>query len=135
MVSGTRAIKIFGALFLRILLLIGVLTVGLLTAVPFHEFNENVLGYSRPSGFFGFTLADWELAWLLSSVFWSGIVFGMLSKKIDYAFIIIIFLFVLWDYSYPPAVSTSMYTGLFGVALLGNVLGYMLKLARQRWMG
>ena len=59
----------------------------------------------------------------------------MLSKKIDYAFIIIIFIFALWDYSYPPAVSFLMYIGLIGVALLGNALGYLLKLARLRWVG
>ena len=134
MVSGKRT-ALAWSMLLRTLLLVIVLVLGIFTAFPFHEFNHNIFGYQKPPGFFGFTLADWEIASLLASVFWGGIIYGIIGRRVDYIFFVLIFLFTLWDYWYPPSVPPLMYLGLVGVAVLGNVLGYMLKVGRQNWFG
>lgn len=134
MVSTTRTIKTLNLLLIRIFVLTVIFILAFITTTPFHDFIINTLEYNRPSGFFGFTFADWELAWLLSLVFWSGIILGTIGKKTDYILITIIFLIALWDYSYPPAVSILMHAGLFGVLFLGNTIGYFLKLARLKWI-
>ncbi len=119
----------------RILLLLLALTVSFFAAVPFEYFNDTILGFQKPVGFFGFTIADGILAWTLSFMFWSGVVFGTFGKRIDYTFIALVALFAFWIYSSTENVTSAMYLGLFGVALLGNAIGYMLKLARLRWVG
>lgn len=112
-----------------------VLGLGIFTAFPFHEFNQNFFGYQKPPGFFGFTLADWELAQVLAMIFWSSLIYGTLGKKIDYIFIAIISLFSILDFFYTDNVTPIMYLGLIGVAVLGNTLGYMLKVGRRNWFG
>ena len=134
MVSGKRTTLVLGV-FVRILLLIIALGLGGFTSFPFHAFILDTLNFKNPSDFFGASWADWGLAWTLTSLFWSGIVFGALGKKIDYIFIAIIFLFSLLIFFYTKNVTLAIYLGLVGVAVLGNVLGYMLKVGRQTWFG
>ena len=118
----------------RILLILPILVVSFLSAAPFEYFNDTILGYQTPPGFFGFTIIDGILAWTLSFIFWSGILFGILGKKIDYVPIVLIIALALWMYSGTDNVTPQMYLGLLGVALLGNAIGYILKLARLRWL-
>lgn len=120
-------------IFFRIILLLIAIGFGVFF-FPFttHDFVVNILGYQKPPGFFGFTWADWEITWVLTSVFWSGVIFCFFGKKIDYFFLAFVVLFAIADYSYPPAVSPQMYLGLIGVALVGCAIGYGLKLLRQK---
>ena len=141
MVQKSSAKSVGLGILLRILFLVLALGIGVFF-FPFtiHDFVVNTLGYQKPSGFFGYSFADWEIAWLLCSVLWAGIIFGTLGKKVDYIFFSVIFFFTLWDYSYPPAVPFKVYLGLMGGAAIGNVIGFGLKLARQRffkdsWIG
>ena len=134
MVSGTRVMKIVGKIFLRLLLLAGVFIITFFTGDLFHSFNENIFHYLNPSGFFSMaSWAEWSLTLVLAAVFWSGILFGSLGKKIDYIFISLVMALALWEYSGTDNVTPQMYLGLIGVALLGNAIGYLLKLARVRW--
>ncbi len=135
MVSGTLIKKRAGTIIIRILLSIVILVLGMLTALPFFEFIQNVFDYQSPSGFFGYAFTDWELAWVLAMIFWSGIIFGSIGKKTDYIFISVFLIFGFWGYLYTENVTPQMYLGLIGVALLGNTIGYMLKIGRRNWFG
>ena len=134
MVSGTRAKLILG--LLRVTFCFGVIAIGAYTSGPFYQLNNDVFGYQNPPGFFSIpSLADWILAWVLAMIFWSGIFFGTIGKKIDYILISLFLIFGLWNYLYTDNVTSQMYLGFIGIALLGNALGYLLKLARLRWVG
>lgn len=119
----------------RILILLVVLFLSAFTSDPAHDFILNIFHYQNPSGFFAASWAEWSIAWVLTSVFWSGIIFGAIGKKIDYIFNFVIILFALWEYIGAENVTPQMYLGLIGVALLGNALGYALKIGRKNWFG
>ena len=126
--------KIITEVAFRFFLLILVFTVALFTSDPAHQFLTKYLQYQLPSGFFGLTLADWTLAWTLTSLFWGGVVFGALGKKVDFVFFFLIVLFALWEYTGTENVTSQMYLGLVVVAVVGNAIGYLLKLGRERWL-
>jgi len=132
MVQGTRVIEIIKTVSVRLLLIIPVLFLGALTSSVGHEYLV-FMGYQAPSGFFGFALTEELLAWFLSSIFWSGLIYQTFGKKIDQIFIITIFVIVSWEYFSADNMTWQIYFGLIGVALLGNFLGYLLKLGRERW--
>ena len=132
MVQRSRAEIIIWGIVFRFFVLIGVLILSFFTASPAWEFN-NVFGFKNPSGFFGYSVADWELAWMLTVIFWSGIIFGTLGKKTDYVFITGLLFFVLWDYYYSQTTPLNMYFGLIGVLISANTIGYLLKQARMKW--
>jgi hypothetical protein len=129
--------------FLRIILFLVVIGFGVFFFPnTIHGFVINTLGYQNgPVGLFDMAnLGDWEVSFLLSSVFWFGIIFGTLGKKIDYILFLVFFIFALWDYFYPPAASYEVFLGLIGAAVLGNIIGFILKLARKKlfptsWIG
>ena len=93
-------------------------------------FMENILGYQRSSGFFGFSIEHLVLSFIMALILWVSTFFGALGTKVDYWVIggFLILAFIIFQGS-----SINMYLGLIGVALLGNFLGYLLKLARERW--
>jgi hypothetical protein len=93
----------------------------------------DVLNYEVPPGFFGFTLADWDIAWNLSSSLILGIIFGTLGKRIDYIFIIGMFLLFLLDFFFTENITLIMYLNLVGFTVGGNAIGFILKLLRQRF--
>ena len=122
-------------ILLRIFLLFVVIALGAFTALPTHTFVIDSLRFENPSDFFGSSWADWSLAWILASLFWGGIVFGVSGKKIDYFFTLLLSVIGFLGFVYTKNVMPLMYLGLVGVAVLGNVLGYMLKVGRQNWFG
>lgn len=134
MVSGKRIGIILLTVTTRIFLFVAVLVMSLYLSPPFEDLNRIVFDYRKPSGFFGFTLSEAFLALTLSLTLWSGIIFGAIGRKIDYVFIGLVFVLAFWEYSSAENVTPQMYLGLIGVAVLGNFLGYLLKLARQRWL-
>ena len=136
MVQGAQIVGVVQAILIRILLLALVFTAVYFTTDIFHNFNENTFHYINPPGFFSMaSLAEWFLALDLALVFWTGVMFGAVGKKTDYILIATIFLYALWGYSGAANVTQQMYLGLIGVALLGNALGYMLKVGKERWLG
>lgn len=127
MASTTRAQMI--SIIIRVLLFIFVFLIGIFTAGYFELFNRLVLDYrfSDLLESYGAILNGLVLSW----VFWSSITFGCLGKKFDYYLIVILFLSagtVYWG-SGP-----KMYLGLIGIVLISNTIGYLLKLARMRWI-
>jgi len=98
-----------------------------------HDFVVNTLGYQKPSGFFGFTLADWNVSWFVSATLWIGIIFGTFGKKIDYIFISIMFTVFSLSFLSTENMTLLVYSGLIGSTIIGNILGFILKLLRQRF--
>src|SRR3989344_7670928 len=126
MVQRSRTLKIILGMGARIVLLLAVFFIGLFTSTPAYNFIEGT-GYKPSDGFFGSSWGNWELAWVLASVFWGGIIFGTLGKRVDYIFFGLLFLFAVWEYSYPPIVSMQVYLGLVGVAVISFIIGFILK--------
>jgi hypothetical protein len=136
MVQGTQAIKVIKDILFRFALLIVVLVATYFSTDIFHNLNDSTFHYINPPGFFAMaSLAEWFLALDLALIFWSGVIFGALGKKSDYIFIVLIILYAFWGYSGTSNVTSQMYLGLIGVAVLGNFLGYILKIGRQNWLG
>lgn len=134
MVQKSSSVSIILQILLRVILFIIVLGLSLFTPFQVHDLIVNNLGYVKPSGFFGFTLADWEIAHILFATFLVGITFGTLGKKIDYAMILILFCLASFDYYSVENMTSRVYSGLLGAALLGNLIGFLLKLARQKFL-
>ncbi len=108
--------------------------------ITIHSFVVNTLGYEKPSGFFGFTFADWDVAWFIASTLLAGIIFGTIGKKVDYIFIVIFFILCSLDFFYTDNMTLLVYAGLVGTTVVGNAIGFILKLARQKffknsWVG
>jgi len=132
MVSGKTITHMILGIVARIFILVLSVVLGFFTSAPAHEFNTAFFDFQRPNGFFGFTLADWELAMALSTTFWSGLIFGAIGKRIDYIFIGLTWAFTLWMYATTENVTPAMYGGLAAVALGGLGIGYLLKVLRTK---
>ena len=91
------------------------------------------LKYQLPSGFFGFTFADWSISWFISTSFLAGAIFGTLGKRIDYIFVITLFVLASLDFFYTENMTPLVYSGLVGATLIGNVIGFILKLLRAKY--
>jgi hypothetical protein len=117
----------------RAAILVGLVVVSFFVASPFWYINDSLFNYQRPSGFFGFSLTDAFLAWTLSLTFLNAIMFGAIGKKVDYVFIILVTILAFLEYWSADNVTPQMYLGLVGIALVGNAIGYALKLARLKW--
>ncbi len=96
-----------------------------------HDFVMGTLKYQIPSGFFGFTLTDWILSWEIATTFWLGVIFGTLGKKIDYILIAAFFVLSSLEFYSADNMTLLVYSGLVGAALLGNAIGFALKLLRH----
>jgi hypothetical protein len=102
-----------------------------LPQVQLHSFVIDTLGYQSPPGFFGFNLQAWPIVWLMSSMFWVGVIFGTLGKVTDYILIGIFFIFTSFVLL-ADNITLYVYSGLIGTAILGNLIGFALKLLRKR---
>lgn len=134
MVQRSRIIKIILEVGVRVVLLVAVFFIGLFSSTPAYNFIEST-GYQPSDGFFGSSWGNWELAWVLASVFWGGIIFGFLGKNIDYIFFALLFVFAVWEYLYPPTMPSQVYVGLVATAIISFLIGFGLKLVRQRFFG
>ena len=134
MVQNSLSKNIISIIF-RISLFVGILFFAMFVLYPIHDFILGTLNYKNPSDFFGTSWAEWSLAWVLTCVLWGGIIFGTLGKKIDYIFFALILSLALWEFVFTDNVTLQMYLGLVGIAVLGNILGYMLKVGRQNYFG
>ncbi len=107
----------------------------------FQDLNSHLFHYKTPIGFFDMaSWADSILALCLGLNLLGGIILGVIGKKTDYVIISGIFLFGLWNYTGTGNVTLDMYLGLIGTLVLGNVIGFGLKLARRKffkdsWIG
>ena len=135
MVQGTRVGLIIWAIVWRFLVFVSIVIISLFLQDPFYSFLINTLHYQEPAGFFGFSPYFFGLGWVLSWMFWSTIVYGTIGSKFDYLFVLFVFAFSLLNFFFTENVNTTTYLGLVGVALLGNALGYMLKVGKERWLG
>lgn len=132
MVSGKQIGAIIRGILLRVLLLVPIAIVSFFLQEPFYTFLIETLQYQEPPAFFGYNLYFFGLGWVLSWTFWSGIMYGTMSKKLDYFFIALIFCFSVWNLYISENVTPLVYGGLIGVAAVGLAIGYGLKLLRQR---
>jgi hypothetical protein len=132
MVQKSRAPVIGKQIILRVILFLAVLVVGFYNGQPFVIFLTENLHFKEPvSQFFGAFegFQTWMAALTLSYTLWLGIVFGSLGKRADYAVIGIFFIFALYLFY---GQSSQMYFGLIQVALVGNAIGFGLKLLRKQ---
>lgn len=136
MVQRTRVVNLTFGIFGRLLLLVVAFGVGLVFfQVQIHQFVVETLGYQNPPGFFDMaSWAEWDISWNIATSFWIGIIFGTLGKKIDYIFIIALFLLFSLDSLYTGNMTWLVYSGLVGATILGNVIGLGLKLLRLRFL-
>lgn len=125
--------KILWSIVWRILLLIPIAVGSLFLQDPFYSFLINTLHYQEPPGFFGFNPYFLGPGWVLSWTFWSGITYQIIGRKIDIYFIVGIFIFSIWNLYITQNVTSNIHIALIGVALLGNIIGFGLKLLRQRF--
>jgi hypothetical protein len=101
--------------------------------IAIHDFLINILGYQRPTGFFGFTFADWDVAWILASCLWTGIILGGIGRKVDYIFIFLFFLLTSVEFFYTENMTLTVYLALVGVTVLGNLIGFAIKVLRKKY--
>lgn len=127
---GKRVLEVI----LRIILIVVAFGIGaFFFSNTIHGFVLDTLKYQIPNGFFGFTFADWDVAWFISSSFWIGIIFGTIGKKIDYYVVFLFFILFSFDFFYTENMTSLVYSGLVGATILGNLIGYMLKIGRQNY--
>src|SRR5690242_14244977 len=113
MVQKSLSLKvIFWLIFLRIVIFCGSIFIAAYESPLALNILEGYLGYITPPGFFGFTLADAFISLALGLVFFGGIFFGVLGRKIDYAIEIIFIIYALWEYSGTSTTTTAMLIGL-----------------------
>jgi hypothetical protein len=115
-------------MFLTILGRIGILFLAIgigffFFPVSINEFVTDLLGYQKPSGFFGFSFADWSVTLIMSTSLWVGILFSFLGKKIDYIFIVGFFALASLDYYFTGNMTWLVYSGLVGATILGVTIG------------
>jgi hypothetical protein len=134
MVQNSRAWLIVWKIFLRIVVLILVAFIANFESPLALEILKNNLGYITPEGFFGFNLTDDFVSFELALVFVSGVFLGLLGKVADYILIIFFILFAAYDYFSVTSLTNLMTFGFVGAVLLGNAIGFGLKLLRQKFL-
>jgi len=140
MVQKSRSINLFWHVLVLICLLFCALVVSLWTEAPFEIFLKTSLPYQGSGGFFDLDISSALLGIILSWVFLSSIILATLGGKLDHIFsgILLLFSFFLFSQSGNP--SSSVYLSLIIIAILGNIIGFGLKFARQgffknSWIG
>lgn len=78
--------------------------------------------------------ADWDLAWVLTNVFLCGVIFGTIGKKTDYVFIAAAIAIAIWEFTGTENVTPSLYLTLLATIVASNLIGFGLKLARQKFL-
>jgi hypothetical protein len=134
MVQNSQFALIIWKISIRIIILIITVVVANQTFPQGLEILQNYLGYKTPDVIWGENLVDGIVAIGFGVVFWGGILFGSLGKKVDYFFILIFIVLGLWDFWTTSTVTTAMYLGLIGAAVVGNVIGFVLKVLRQKFL-
>ncbi|HVZ75850.1 MAG TPA: hypothetical protein VG934_01100 [Candidatus Paceibacterota bacterium] len=142
MVQKSLAASVVKSIFLRILLVFAALVIGgFFFPITIENFVTHTLGYHNPPGFLDMpSWADWSLSWDMASIFWAGILYGTLGKKIDYIFITGLFILCSLDFFFTENMTPLVYSGLVGATVLGVVIGYIINIARKRlfptsWIG
>ncbi len=134
MATKSRTTLIVGGILLRIILLCIVSVLAYYSIPFFLNILEKYLGYTTPSGFFGFTLSDGFVSLDLGLLFWGSLIFGALGKKTDYLLTILLLASALWEYIGLETITKNMYLGLVATLLIGSAIGFALKLARQKFL-
>ena len=119
----------------RVCLLVATFILSLWGATPFEIFLKTFINFQETNGFFGFTFSSAILGFFLSWVFLSGLILFILGKKLDYFFFGTILLFTVFIFIRTPNVTLSIYFSLILTTLAGIIIGYILKLARQKFFG
>jgi hypothetical protein len=63
---------------------------------------------------------------------WISIILGTIGKKIDYVFILSLFILSSLEYFSAENMTMLVYLGLVVATILGNVIGFGLKILRKR---
>ena len=128
-------ISIFGVALLRVALLCVTVFVAAYTSPTALEILKNYLGYQAPSGFFwGTSLSDDFVSIVFTLSFWSGIIFGTLGKWWDYLLISLFVALAVWEFTGLATITVPMLIGLAISIILGNAIGFALKLLRQKFL-
>lgn len=98
------------------------------------EILKNYLAYTTPLVDWGDLLVDASIAVSLGMVFWGALLFGAIGKKVDYLFIFLFTLFGFLNFYITETVTIQMYLGLIAAIIIGNAIGFALKLLRQRFL-
>ncbi len=133
MVKNPDVKKVILAIFLRVVALCITVYIASISNLVFLDILEKHLGYESPAGsFWGGDLTDNFVSLYLALIFFGSIIFGTLGKWWDFAFIILFISLGIWEYQGISTTTSSMFVGLAVAALLGNVIGFGLKLLRQK---
>jgi hypothetical protein len=125
--------KIFLAILLRLVLVIIAIVISIFFfPLTFQGLLIETLKYQTPSGFFGFTLTESILSLFMVSMLWISIILGTIGKKIDYVFILSLFILSSLEYFSAENMTMLVYLGLVVATILGNVIGFGLKILRKR---
>lgn len=100
--------------------------------ITFQSLLTETLGYQTPSGFFGFTFTESILSLVMVSMLWISIILGSIGKKIDYIIIFILFILSSLEYFSAENMTPLVYSGLVVATILGNVIGFGLKILRKK---
>lgn len=122
----------------RVALIVSIYFLANITAGAMYFFNMLIYKYPPFDEIFAISQVlyiDYALllAWALSVVFWSSVIFSFLGKATDYVFVAMFLLFGVYVYINTEDVTPLMYLALLGVAVVGNLIGYALKVARMHF--
>jgi hypothetical protein len=134
MVQNSRAWIIVWKVLIRVIFFCGAVWLAAYTSGFALDILENNLGYKTPDVIWGGNLVDGFVGLGLSLVFLGSIIFGILGKKVDYFIIFCFIALGFWDFWSTSTVTLNMYLGLIGAAILGNAIGFGLKLLRQKFL-
>jgi hypothetical protein len=133
MTQKSQTEKIIWGIIFRITLLPLIMLFAFLFSRNFQELISYGLSYPRCGG--GTLLGDTTfcgdfLGIIISFIFWLGIVYGFLGKKIDYVVIGIFLVLALSFFLTDQNVSVQILSTFIIFAVVGNIFGYLLKQIR-----
>ncbi len=133
MVQKSQDAIITRMVLLRVFLFVVILVVGFYGVASFESFVRDSLHFKETcSGLFCLNGIETGLmALILSYSFWIGVIFGTLGKKADYIIIGILTILALVSFY---GLDLQMYLGLIEVIFAGNLIGFILKILRQKFL-
>jgi hypothetical protein len=134
MVQNSLVLRVVWQILIRIIFLCLAVWIAAYTSSFALDILKNNLGYVTPDSIFDVNFSDMFISLDFALVFWSGVFFGNLGRKIDYILIAIIFVLGLWEFVGTPNATLAMHLGLVGAVVFGNAIGFGLKLLRQRFL-
>ncbi len=134
MVQKSRTSTIVLGIFLRVFIILAVVVFSYYSSNISLEILRDYFGYRTPLVDWGDILVDASIAISFGMTFWAALLFGVIGKKIDYIFIMLFLLFGFLNFYFTETVTFQMYIGLITGLVFGSLIGFVLKLLRQRFL-